>query len=259
MRRLFALSLALSACRSTPGDRHEEPTPAPTPSAAMPDTDTATDFDPSVWNERCVIAQGYAQGQKIGAMINLGGPTLGVIFPGPDGDSQWTVPLGARVRVEGRVVQRADLPVFVQDPNEPIMQGISVPPGTDLEQARRRWVIEQTHTTVLRTPAQAEAELETRVGQTTTLLGIVWSRNGVWWLSHDGADVHLEGAEAEALGHGEAVSLHGVLVRKKMPRLDQLVVRAEPELAEAFVLQVESIEVHPIWPLEACPDHRPSP
>jgi hypothetical protein len=40
-----------------------------------------------------------------------------------------------------------------------------------------------------------------------------------------------------------------------MPRLDQLGVVATPELAEAFVLRIDSIEDHPIWPLEACPDH----
>lgn len=218
-------------------------------------SDAQANFDPSVWNQRCVIAQGYAQGQKIGAIINLGGPTLGVIFD--DGESQWTVPLGARVRIEGTVTERADLPVFVQDPNEPIMQGMPVPPGTDLEQARRRWVIEHARATMIRTPAQAEAELEHRIGQTLALSGILWSRNGVWWLSHDGVDVHLDAGSIELNDHGEAVTLRGELRRKPMPRLDQLGVVAEPELADAFVLRVEAIESHPIWTLEACPDHTP--
>jgi hypothetical protein len=251
VRYLLALLLGLAACRSAPDEAGEESAAAPTSPSGIDMSNT--DFDPSVWNQRCVIAQGYAQAQKIGAMINLGGPTLGVILP--DGESQWSVPLGVRVRIEGRMVQRADLPVFVADPDEPMMQGMPVPPGTDLEQARRRWVIEATSATVIRTPAQVEAELEPRIGQHVALAGILWSRNRVWWLSHEGVDVHLEGTVPDGPMHGEAVSLRGQLRRRPMPRLDQLVARPDPELAEAFVLRVESFDAHQDWPLEACPDH----
>ncbi|MFO7566834.1 MAG: hypothetical protein R6X02_29595 [Enhygromyxa sp.] len=48
--------------------------------------------------------------------------------------------------------------------------------------------------------------------------------------------------------------MHGKLTRQRMPRLAQLGVTAEPELAEAFVLRVDSIEAHPIWDLEPCPE-----
>jgi hypothetical protein len=212
-----------------------------------------TSFDPSTWNGRCVIAEGYAVGQKIGAALDLGGPTLGVIFA--SGEDQWTIPLGVRVRVEGRIAQRSDLPVFVQDPNEPIMQGMPVPPGTDLEQARRRWVIEQAEATMIRTPEQVEAALAERVGKAVALSGILWSRNGVWWFSHEGVDVHLErSGTLEFHQHGEAVTLRGKLARRSMPRIDQLGISSEPELAEAFVLRVDSLEPHPSWSLAACPD-----
>lgn len=217
---------------------------------------SAAEVDPSAWNGRCVIAEGYAQGQKIGAALNLGGPMLGVIFD--DGASQWTIPLGVRVRVKGRVVERADLPVFVADPNQPdrpIMQGISVPPGTDLEQARRRWVIELAEVTMIRTPEQVEAELAASVGEAVALQGILWSRNGVWWLSHEGVDVHLERAGAlEFQQHGEAVTARGELSRQSMPRIDQIGISTKPELAQAFVLRVDSLGPHPGWVLAACPD-----
>lgn len=211
-----------------------------------------TSFDPSVWDGRCVIAQGYAQGQKIGAALNLGGPMLGVIFE--NGDSQWSAPLGVRVRVKGRIAQRDDLPVFVQEPGEPIMQGISVPPGTDVEQARRRWVIEHAEATVIRTPEQVEAELATQVGESVALGGILWSRNGAWWFSHEGVDVHVERSGTLEFQHGEVVILRGKLSRRSMPRIDQLGITSEPELAEAFVLHVDAIEPHPMWAIEACPE-----
>jgi len=228
-----------------------------------------TSFDPSAWpsawNGRCVTAEGYAQAQKFGALLNLGGPTIGVIFE--SGESQWTVPLGVRVRVQGRVAERADLPVFVQDPDEPIMQGMSVPPGTDLEKARRRFVIEQAEATVLRTPEQVEASLAASVGETVELGGILWSRNDVWWFSHEGVDVHLERAGTLEFQprtrregfqqHGEAVTVRGKLSRRSMPRIDQLGVVNEPERAEAFVLRVDSLEPHPGWMPQPCSDEQP--
>jgi len=215
-----------------------------------------TSFDPSAWNGRCVTAEGYAQAQKIGALLNLGGPTIGVFFE--SGESQWTVPLGVRVRVQGRVAERADLPVFVQEPGEPIMQGMSVPAGTDLEQARRRFVIEQAEATVLRTPEQVEASLAASVGESVELGGILWSRNDVWWFSHEGVDVHLERAGTlEFQQHGEAVMVRGKLSRRPMPRIDQLGIANEPERAEAFVLRVDSLEPHPRWTFQPCSDEQP--
>jgi hypothetical protein len=257
MRRGLVLLLGLVACRPTPSEPHED---APTPAASSgvsnddanmsnDDTDTAR-FDPSAWNGRCVIAEGYAQAQKIGAALNLGGPMLGVVF---DEQSQWTVPLGVRVRVKGRIAERADLPVFVQDPNGPIMQGMPVPPDTDLEQARRRWVIERIETTVIRTPEQVEAELAESAGESVELQGVLWSRNGVWWLSHEGVDVHLEQAGTPDFPqHGEAVTARGRLSRRTMPRIDQLGIAEKPELAEAYVLRIDSLGPHPGWALSAC-------
>lgn len=211
-----------------------------------------TEIDFAPWNNRCVIAEGYAVGMKIGEALDLGGQTIGVIF---DGGGGWQVALGAWVQVRGTVVQRSDLPVFVQDPDEPIMQGISVPEGTDLEQARKRWVIEHAQATLLRPLERVEAELMGQLGEQVELRGILWSRNGHWWFAHDGIDMHIELAEGLDVTqhHGRAVTLAGRLSRQKLPRIDQLGLYEAPEQVEAFSLKVHEIQPHPAPKLEACP------
>lgn len=72
---------------------------------------------------------------------------------------------------------RSDRPVFIPDPSEPIMRGIPMPEGTELEQARKRWVIEHATATLLRTLDHVEAELEDQLGDQVELRGILWSRN----------------------------------------------------------------------------------
>lgn len=241
-KRAAALLLGLTitvGCRTRVAETHEDP------------SEPMTNFDPSAWKGRCVIAQGYAQGQKIGPLLNLGGPTIGVVF---EDDGDWPVPLGARVRVEGRVAERADLPVFIPDPNEPIMQGMPVEPGTDLEQARRRFVIEQAKVTQLRSFPEVEAELASKLGETVALPGVLWSRNGFWWFSYDGVDLHLERGEFVFDQHGEAFVLHGKLSRARRPRANQLGNDEDPEQVESFVVDVSGLEPHPGWALEACPD-----
>ena len=192
-------------------------------------------LDFASWNNRCVLAEGYAQSEKIGELLDLGGPTVGVIF---DGDGGWQAPLGAWVQVRGTVVQRSDLPVFVPDPNGPIVQGMPVPEGTDLEEARKRWVIEHATVKLLRPIEQVEAELTKQVGQKVELRGIIWSRNGKWWFVHDGVDLDIElapGLDVQER-HGEAVTLAGTLSRE-----------------QTFLLRVDAIQPHPAWTLGPCP------
>jgi hypothetical protein len=249
--RLALLVGLMSACGGATRDTHD--TPPVSDVSRTTETDTMTTFDPASWNNRCVLAEGYAVSSKSSEMLDLGGPTLGVIF---DGDGRWQVPLGAWVRVRGTVVERSDLPVFIQDPNEPIMQGMPVPPGTDLEQARKRWVIEHATVSLLRALEQVEAELMDQGEKPVELRGMLWSRNGQWWFAHDGVDMHIERAPDLDVEqhHGRAVTLVGTLSRQKLPRIDQLGISDKPELAEAFVLRVDAIEAHPAWKLEACPD-----
>jgi hypothetical protein len=255
MRRLLVLLVGLaSACGGSPRDVADTPpaVESPTQSQSTTEVTPMKDIDFASWNNRCVIAEGYAVGMKIGEALDLGGPSIGVIF---DGDGGWQVPLGAWVQVRGTIVERSDLPVFVQDPNEPIMQGMPVPEGTDLEQARKRWVIEHAVATLLRPLAQVEAELGKQVGQKVELRGILWSRNTFWWFVHDGVDMHIDlgkGVDVTQY-HGLAVTLVGRLSRQARPRIDQIGLYEKPEEAEAFVITVDAIEPHPAAKLEACP------
>ncbi len=48
---------------------------------------------------------------------------------------------GKSVIVTGTVIERDDLPVFIENKNEPAKQGIPVPPGTDLKKASHRFLL----------------------------------------------------------------------------------------------------------------------
>jgi len=207
------------------------------------------------YSGQCVEATGYAIGAKIGPQLLT---SEGALWLAPKGgDTEWQkLPSGARVRVRGVVRERSDLPVFIQPEEGLVSQGMPMPEGTDLDAAARRWVIESATITLLRTTEEVERELSEEVGRTVTVAGVVWSRNDHWWMSHDGVEVHLLHREAIAdwtKMHGRALALSGVLVKKPMPRLDQVLVLAHPELRAAFALEIEKLEAHPSWKLERCP------
>jgi hypothetical protein len=83
----------------------------------------------------------------------------------------------------------------------------------------------------------------------------VWSLNGHFWFRHDGLDVHVEGTEAipgwTSL-HGSTRTLHGRLERRAMPRIDQIALKAERDLADAFVMRVQAVTAHPVWAVAEC-------
>ena len=206
----------------------------------------------------CVQVEGWAGGQKIGPLLVMPRGSIAVALADPRGDEAWwALPSGARVGAEGVVTRRADLPVFVPKPGEPEVQGIPVPPGTDLEAARRRFVLERARVTLIRTPADVEAALSAAIGKDVSLEGVVLALNGHEWLNHDGVSIHLEGQEAVDAWHGvhgRAVSLRGRLDRRRMPRLDQIVLKAHPDLADAFVLAVRALAPAPERPITRCPN-----
>jgi len=45
------------------------------------------------------------------------------------------------VKVTGKLIVRHDLPVFVEEEGAPIRQGMPVPPGTDVHEASRRYLL----------------------------------------------------------------------------------------------------------------------
>lgn len=237
-----------SAAPAAPGSASGEVTSSAPP--APPAIDWAR------YEGECVQVEGWAGGQKIGPLLIAPRGSVAVALSDPRGDQAWwALPSGARVRVTGTVTRRADLPVFIPKPGEPAVQGIPVPPGTDLEAARRRFVLERARVTVVRTPPEVEAALSAAVGKDVSLEGVVWSLNGHEWLNHDGVSIHLEGQEAFAAWHGlhgDAVALRGRLDRRRMPRLDQIVLKANPDLADAFVLAVRALEPAPERPITRC-------
>lgn len=48
------------------------------------------------------------------------------------------------VTVTGRIIQKNDLPVFIYKEGEPLRSGMPVPEGTDLEKAKRRFLLDNT-------------------------------------------------------------------------------------------------------------------
>jgi len=204
------------------------------------------------WSERmgeCVVVEGYAVGsRKVGPELLNARFSIGVILE--EGD--WPDELvGGHVRVEGTVAERHDLPVFIAREGEPIQQGIPVPEGTNLEEARRRYVLDKATAARVRSQQQVEEDLLSQQGKVVTLTGIIWSLNGHWWFNHDGIDMHVKdwsripGWSADM--HGRPAALHGRLSREMLPRIDQIVVKPEPDLAQAYLLSGVTLEPHPEW------------
>ena len=110
-----------------------------TPPAADVATDSpATQPAVSEWAAhlgREVTVVGRAEDAKAGARLDSAhAPPIWL-----DEADAWPEDLnGKLVRVTGTVVERHDLPVFIQEPEGPPRAGISVPPGTDLHEAGRQ-------------------------------------------------------------------------------------------------------------------------
>jgi len=91
-----------------------------------------------------VTVTGMAINRSVGAFVSFEGSGIYIDLP----SNSWPIGLyhgdgkGEVVEVTGTVTQRSDLPVFIQQPGEEPMAGIPVPPGTDLKEAAKRYVLE---------------------------------------------------------------------------------------------------------------------
>jgi len=85
-----------------------------------------------------VTLDGIAEPRKLGAFLDAKPAGIWI-----DGVQDWPDSMvGKRVQVTGRVIERSDLPVFVEPPpGAPIPQGIPVPAGTDLDRAAHRLLL----------------------------------------------------------------------------------------------------------------------
>jgi hypothetical protein len=99
------------------------------------------------WHEQLgkrVTLTGEAHNAKMGALLEGKDFMIWVDLPGeawPNGMYHGNDE-GDPVVVTGTVVQRSDLPVFIAEPGEMDKAGIPMPPGTDLEEARKRYILE---------------------------------------------------------------------------------------------------------------------
>jgi hypothetical protein len=118
---LTVTALAIASCASKP--------PPSSKAAAFPIEDRLG---------QVVTVQGLPEDAKLGAVLMIGGARTVWI----DGLESWPAELRSKVvQVTGRVIERSDLPVFVHQDGEPEQAGIPVGPGTDLAQARRRFLL----------------------------------------------------------------------------------------------------------------------
>jgi hypothetical protein len=91
-----------------------------------------------------VTVTGEAHNAKMGTLVVGDGFSIWVDLPSdawPDGMYHGNN-AGELVVVTGTVVQRADVPVLIPKEGEPMRQGVTVPPGTDLEEASKRYILE---------------------------------------------------------------------------------------------------------------------
>ncbi len=91
-----------------------------------------------------LTVRGEAHNAKMGALVQGEDFTIWVDLP----DQYWPTGMyhgedkGEVVEVTGLVVQRNDVPVFIPEHGEPIRQGVPVPPDTDLQEAQKRYILE---------------------------------------------------------------------------------------------------------------------
>lgn len=91
---------------------------------------------------RKITVEGWAVNSKMGAKL------IGVDFDlWIDGLSSWPEGYytagtrGKKVTVSGILARDHGLPVFIPKRDEPVVQGIPVPEGTDLKKARQRYIL----------------------------------------------------------------------------------------------------------------------
>ena len=146
---LVSVLLSCPACAAHPADQPRDPiavqaiTPKPEPSAdRQKPPSPAAGLQSELGKE--LVVEGTAANTKLGAMIETDRGVLWI-----DGLESWPEGIcpgggrGKRIRVTGILIERADLPVFAEKPGEPPVQGMPVPPGTELSQARKRYLLHQ--------------------------------------------------------------------------------------------------------------------
>jgi hypothetical protein len=131
---ILAATMIMCACTSRSANRDAQP-PAEEPAGAR-----QAKGEPAGWSSKLgetVTVVGVAENLKLGARLEVDAGAIWI-----DGLDAWPDDLlGRRLVVTGRVIERHDLPVFVRKEGEPEIAGMPVPPGTDLHEASRRFLL----------------------------------------------------------------------------------------------------------------------
>jgi len=259
----IALALLFTGCTKAEPEKIHEQMKGPSPIGPAADHARRSTWSQAL--DTCVVVQGYASGGgKTDPLLGLGPehPAGDIDVELAGGDEGWSaIEPGALVEVRGTVIDKHDLRVVVLPAEQLRREGIPTPTEAEIDAAQTHYVLADATVRMLRTAGQVQAELEDRVGETVDLPGVLWSRNGHWWFNHDGLDVHLE-ARQEITGwdapdgpalHGRAMVIRGRLARRPMPRIDQIALEPDRDLADAFVVEVEQSKPYPVRPIEPCP------
>ncbi len=270
-RRLPSIALALLCLGCTPQEKpaKTEPEPVVAQMAEPPTVErAAAHARRTTWSQvvdTCVVVRGYVSGgTKTDPTLGLGPehPAGDIDVELASGDVGWPFEGGALVELRGTVIDKHDLRVLVPTKEEAEQQGIPMPTEAEIDAARTHYVLSKATPRALRTLPQIEAELEDRIGETVDLPGVLWSLNGHWWFNHDGLALHLDALDqitgwneldSRLSLHGRAMVVRGRLDRRPMPRIDQIVLKPDRDLAEAFVVEVQQSKSYPLRPIEPCP------
>ncbi len=82
--------------------------------------------------------------------------------------------------------------------------------------------------------------LEDQIGREADLRGMAWSLNGHWWLRYRGTNLHVEGMAEMLHGtdmHAAPVVIRGRLERAMLPRIDQIALKIDRDLGEAYIVR----------------------
>lgn len=150
---VLVLVFCVAGCSQTPpSSEAPDSNQGPKPLVASPPTKQTRSILSSPkqrpWKDRIgekITIEGKAINWKVGAAVYYDDNQM-LFVDLPEG--HWPLELyhgqeeGELVRVTGIIAERSDLPVFIRDPNEMLVQGIEVPPGTDLKEASKRILLE---------------------------------------------------------------------------------------------------------------------
>jgi hypothetical protein len=85
------------------------------------------------------------------------------------------------------------------------------------------------------------ARLEDQIGRPVVLRGRARSLNGFWWFHYRGSDLHVEDMDRlpgwTQENHWRPMEIRGRLERAVLPRLDQITLKPDRDLAEAYIIR----------------------